>query len=150
MNRFWGGLLIAAGVVIALLSGLCTLAFAPSMLAGGPRAVASSVLVVAVAGGAPFLVGVGLAILGFRLGWPGKSPNTPATRAARRIAAVVMIALGALIAFISLLGLASALTRPNPIGLVMGLIGAAIGAGLVFGGTAIWRDPASRPSPDVF
>lgn len=70
LRRFFGGLLIAVGGLIATLSGLCSLgivAMSLGMSLKGP-AVLSNLLVqavlVGVFGGLPFAVGVGLIIAG--------------------------------------------------------------------------------------
>jgi hypothetical protein len=69
MKRFFGGLLVAIGILIAGLSGLCSLAFAGlSLFDGGRVHVLDIVPIVTSAlafGGIPFAIGVGC-ILGGR------------------------------------------------------------------------------------
>ena len=69
-RRFFGGLLIAVGLLIATLSGLCSLGFVAMTLGPALRgpAVGSNlglgVVLVGVFGGVPFALGAGLVIAG--------------------------------------------------------------------------------------
>ena len=71
MKRLLGGIMIAAGILIAGASGLCSLVFVISMLgspgSGGLGGVFGLLLLVAIFGGAPFGVGMGLFVFGRRL-----------------------------------------------------------------------------------
>ena len=67
MKGFWGAMLMAAGILIAGLSGLCSGILIVSGLMGGeasgPDAL-SSLMIVLVVGGIPFAIGLGLFFAG--------------------------------------------------------------------------------------
>jgi hypothetical protein len=65
MKRLIGGLLMAAGILIAGLSGLCSLVMLVSML--GSSGAGELIMLVLVFGGLPFAVGLALAISGGRM-----------------------------------------------------------------------------------
>lgn len=75
--RFFGGLLMAVGGLIAVTAGLCSLAitgmglFAP---AAGPQDFIESLPMVLIAGGGPFVVGL-LLFLGGRVLFRGSPPG---------------------------------------------------------------------------
>lgn len=56
MKRLFGGLLLAAGILIMLTSGLCTLVVGVSTFAQDP----SMIILAALFGGVPFAIGFGL------------------------------------------------------------------------------------------
>lgn len=63
MTKFFGGLLMAIGILIATLSGLCSAFFLLTMLTssgGGEFSGVPMLMMIAVIGGLPFLSGVGL------------------------------------------------------------------------------------------
>jgi hypothetical protein len=67
MTRFFGGLLLGLGILIATLSGLCSLYFAFLFLvdgSGGVGDIWSAIGVVLLFGGIPFLIGFGLIFAG--------------------------------------------------------------------------------------
>ena len=79
-SKFFGGLLIAAGVLIATLSGLCSLGLVASSIRTvlrGP-AVATNLtmglVVVAIFGGVPFLFGVAMVVGGRAMMKPSAAP----------------------------------------------------------------------------
>jgi len=63
MRKFFGGLLLAVGILIAGLSGLCSLASLISLASSGPGEF-SSLGLVALFGGIPFLIGAALIWIG--------------------------------------------------------------------------------------
>jgi hypothetical protein len=69
MKTFFGGILLAIGILIAGASGLCTITFAISALGTSANSNnefggAGMLPLVAIVGGIPFLIGVGLIIAG--------------------------------------------------------------------------------------
>ena len=78
-RRFFGGLLMAVGGLITVLCGGCSLVFAGGSIVGAIgssgqlRDLPSWLLLVAVIGGLPTLIGIGLFIWGRRLYRPPKS-----------------------------------------------------------------------------
>lgn len=60
MTKFFGGLLLAIGILIATLSGLCSVWFAVMVLTGPGRVELPMLLVDALVGGLPCMGGVGL------------------------------------------------------------------------------------------
>lgn len=68
MRSFFGAALIGCGILIAALSGLCTLVFLGASMgsSGGGEAIAMLPLALGL-GGVPFVIGVGLLWLGRRL-----------------------------------------------------------------------------------
>ena len=76
-GRFIGGLMIAVGALIALLSGACTLTMGAAILstAGQAQGVGMGVLVVLVTGGVPFGVGVALMFGGWSIMRPRPKPR---------------------------------------------------------------------------
>lgn len=91
MPAFFGGLLMTAGILIAVLSGLCSGVFLsqvvfPTLKGSSTGDVSQGVLLVLVFGGVPFLVGLGLFFIGRRMfrrrdqqpaGPPGDGPTRP-------------------------------------------------------------------------
>lgn len=71
-QRFFGGLLMAVGVLIMLASGLCSVAFIAMLMGEGGNANDALQLLIAVAvfGGIPFALGVGLFVGGRALRRP--------------------------------------------------------------------------------
>jgi hypothetical protein len=63
MKQVFGGILLAIGLIIALVSGLCCLA----VFGDSPHLNSEDVTLVLVIGGIPFVVGVGMAIGGWFL-----------------------------------------------------------------------------------
>ena len=63
MRKFFGGVFLAIGILIAGLSGLCSLASLISLASSGPGEF-SSLGLVAFFGGIPFAIGAGLIWLG--------------------------------------------------------------------------------------
>ena len=61
MNKFFGGILLAIGILIAGVSGLCTLVALISSLSDGPMGMIPVALIV---GGIPMLIGGGLIYAG--------------------------------------------------------------------------------------
>jgi hypothetical protein len=150
VRRFWGGLVIAAGVLVTLLSGLCTLLLgAPMLLQGSGPAPLSSWLLLVISGGPPLVVGVGLAILGHRIGWGVKRAPSPAARGWRRFVAIMMIVVGGLSAVAGVLSSGASLFGGG-LAVIPSLVTLAVGVGLVWGGVTLWRDPTVRPPTDVF
>ncbi len=80
-SRFLGGLLIAAGGLIAALSGLCSLTFVAATLGQafrGPGVLTNLLggfFLVAIVGGTPFAIGAALVIAGRAV---LRTPPTPA------------------------------------------------------------------------
>ena len=66
MKTLFGGLLMAIGLLIALLSGLCSAVFL-AKLASGSEFSGAGLMIVAVVGGMPFLGGVGMFFGGLTL-----------------------------------------------------------------------------------
>jgi hypothetical protein len=64
MNRFFGGILLAIGILIAGVSGLCTLVALISSLSSGTMGI---VLLALGVGGIPMLIGGGLIYAGLHL-----------------------------------------------------------------------------------
>lgn len=65
MKGLFGGLLLAAGLLIAGASGLCSLVFGISVLGNGAGAEALTILpLVLLFGGVPFSIGFGLIMWG--------------------------------------------------------------------------------------
>ncbi|HEY7851627.1 MAG TPA: hypothetical protein VIB82_01550 [Caulobacteraceae bacterium] len=67
---FFGAALMAIGALMVLLCGVCSLVFFPSIVGNGPHGVANTgggVLTVAIFGGIPIAVGVGLFFVGLGL-----------------------------------------------------------------------------------
>jgi hypothetical protein len=65
--KIFGGILLAIGILIAGASGLCSLfLLADPSTHSGPSA-GESLSIIAMVGGIPFMIGVGLAFLGYRL-----------------------------------------------------------------------------------
>ena len=64
MNRFFGGILLAIGILIAGASGLCTLVALIASLSNGPMGLIPMALIV---GGIPMLIGGGLIYAGLHL-----------------------------------------------------------------------------------
>lgn len=66
VSKFFGGLLIAAGVLLATLSGLCSLVFVADSIGSvlrdpnAAQGLALGVVLVAISGGLPFAAGVAL------------------------------------------------------------------------------------------
>lgn len=63
MREFFGGLLMAIGILIATLSGLCSAFFLFSMLTssgGGEFGGGGMLILIAIVGGLPFMSGLGL------------------------------------------------------------------------------------------
>jgi hypothetical protein len=73
VRRFFGAALMAAGVLIGGLSGLCSVVFLIGFVASVPRETLSALGLVAVVGGPPMLVG-GL------LFWAGRRLRNPHPR----------------------------------------------------------------------
>jgi hypothetical protein len=71
--RFFGGLLMAVGVMVAGLSGLCTIVFLAMSL---PPNGASMIPLVLIIGGPPIAIGLGL-IFGGRVLWRHGAPPDP-------------------------------------------------------------------------
>ena len=74
MEKLIGGILLAVGTLIAGVSGLCTLVVVGSSLAspsewtsGGMNGLFGSFMIVLIVGGIPFLLGIGLFLLGRRM-----------------------------------------------------------------------------------
>ncbi len=66
-GRFFGALLMVVGALIALLSGLCTLAFGAMILAepgGNGGAIGGGITMLSIFGGVPFLFGLALIFVG--------------------------------------------------------------------------------------
>jgi hypothetical protein len=84
MNKVLGGCMLGAGILIAGLSGLCSLMLILSEMPLSARDLSDGLPVVLVVGGVPFLVGIGLVFLGrfvIRQDYsspPNPSPPTPA------------------------------------------------------------------------
>lgn len=67
VRRFFGGLLLAGGVLIAGLCGLCTLVFMGGAVFGGethPFRASDMVIMALIIGGVPTLIGVGVMFWG--------------------------------------------------------------------------------------
>jgi hypothetical protein len=64
MNKVLGGCMLGAGILIAGLSGLCSLMLILSEMPLTARDLSEGLPVVLVIGGVPFLVGIGLVFLG--------------------------------------------------------------------------------------
>jgi hypothetical protein len=64
MKAFFGWLLIAAGGLIAVTCGLCTLSFAGIMISGNLSALPGSLGLCLMFGGPPIALGVGLILIG--------------------------------------------------------------------------------------
>ena len=64
MKVFFGGLLLATGILIAGASGLCTIAFWVIALSEGPSGAAEFIVMSLVIGGIPFAIGLGLLFWG--------------------------------------------------------------------------------------
>lgn len=74
MQKLFGGILMAVGLIIGGLSGICTIGVIVSslhdpsaMLAGGGGQWMSSAMLVLIVGGIPILAGVGLFLAGRKL-----------------------------------------------------------------------------------
>jgi hypothetical protein len=69
MKQFFGGLLLAVGILIMTGSGLCTLVVIGIGLSGGMTAndALSALPIPLIVGGVPFIIGVGLFFLGRNL-----------------------------------------------------------------------------------
>lgn len=63
MRKLFGGILLAVGILIMTGSGLCSLVVIIGMTSGGPQMLP----LVAVIGGIPFLIGLGLLYWGLSL-----------------------------------------------------------------------------------
>lgn len=68
-GRFFGGMLMAVGALVALLSGLCSLGFFVVMLSerGGAGALLGGMIMVAIIGGVPFAFGLVIFFVGRNL-----------------------------------------------------------------------------------
>lgn len=68
-GRFFGGLLVVAGVLICLLSGLCSFVFGAVVIGEGGKGgdIAGLLVVIAIFGGIPFAGGLVSAIVGVGL-----------------------------------------------------------------------------------
>lgn len=81
MKGVFGGLLMAAGILIAGLSGLCTLLVVGGSLADTTSGeMGSMVMAVGIFGGIPFLIGLGLFLAGRSLIRSGRSADIPPAR----------------------------------------------------------------------
>lgn len=83
MKGVFGGLLMAAGILIAGLSGLCTLLVVGGSLAdtGSGGEVMSMVMAAGIFGGVPFVMGLGLFFAGRILIRSGRPAEVPQNRA---------------------------------------------------------------------
>lgn len=145
-RRLGGGLLVTAGTLILLLSGLCTaLLGVPFTFSeyGDP----SLVLIMLAVDTPAIVVGAGLIMLGRRIGWP-KPETDGKRRGLRRFLALALMLVGAAAAFLGILTILGVGKGSDTV--VGGLIAAAIGAGLVEAGRRLWRDQAIPPSEDAF
>lgn len=78
MKSVFGGLLMAAGILIAGLSGLCTLTVAGASLfdgGSGSGEVLSMIVAAGIFGGVPFLIGLGLFFAGRALIRSAREPE---------------------------------------------------------------------------
>lgn len=60
MKSTWGGILIAIGLIIMTLTGLCSAYFLIGFLGSGERGMEGLALIPLVVGGVPFLAGLAL------------------------------------------------------------------------------------------
>ncbi|MDH7973592.1 hypothetical protein QH494_15480 [Sphingomonas sp. AR_OL41] len=69
MKQFFGGLLLAIGILIMTGSGLCTVVVIGMGLSGGmsPADALSALPIPLIVGGVPFLIGLGLFFIGRNL-----------------------------------------------------------------------------------
>jgi hypothetical protein len=88
MNKLIGGILLAVGTLIAGVSGICTLVVVGSSLAspnewtgGGASGLFGSFMIVLIVGGIPFLLGLGLFLLGRRMLRRDDAATSPADAA---------------------------------------------------------------------
>ncbi len=78
LGRFVGGLILAVGLLIALLSGACTLAVAGPSLLGvlrGESGAGGGIVLALIFGAAPFAGGVALVLLGWSIVRPRRRPK---------------------------------------------------------------------------
>lgn len=80
VRRFFGAALIAVGVLIGGLSGLCSVVFLIALIGSAPRETLGALGLVAFVGGPPILVG-------WLMIWGGKRLRNPRPRIARDDAA---------------------------------------------------------------
>ncbi|MFI4976570.1 MAG: hypothetical protein ACHP84_18705 [Caulobacterales bacterium] len=77
-NGFLGGCLIAAGALLALLSGLCTAVYFVAVASNSPvspRSIGGAALVALIFGGIPILMGAGLIWGGVAVLHPSRKPD---------------------------------------------------------------------------
>lgn len=75
--KLFGGLLMAAGGLIAGLCGLCSAGVVIMTVSDGPDGLRSSILLALMFGGPPIVIGAGLFLWGRSL-WRGPKPPRPA------------------------------------------------------------------------
>ncbi len=78
--RIIGGILLAIGILVAGVSGLCSLLLLTEQSSWSGPAAAESLTIIAVVGGIPFLVGLGIVFLGRHLLRTAPPPAQPPTR----------------------------------------------------------------------
>jgi hypothetical protein len=132
LQQLGAGLLVAAGVVAVGLCGLCAAQFAR-----GPTVELLTLIAMITTPGV--MAGVGLILLGRRLGWRKTDGVQGAARAFRLACAAAMVAVGLLGCSFGLIFTLSAFSM-GALAVIAAVAGSAAGAGIFWGGLLLWPD----------